>query len=252
MSNRTVAWFSAGAASTCATSLALREEPETVVAYCDPGSEHADTDRYIRDVEKWLGVDVLRLKSEKYTDTWDVFDKTAYLVGPSGARCTTELKKKLRQSFQQHDDRQVFGFTYEERKRADQFRRSNPEVNLWTPLIDQQMTKADCHDMVADASIEPHIMYRLGYKNANCVGCPKGGMGYWNKIRKDFPEVFDRMALVERKLDISVNRSERRVNGKRETFSVFLDELDPERGVYADESNVECGVLCPIDEVEGD
>jgi len=29
-------------------------------------------------------------------------------------------------------------------------------------------------------------------------------MGYWNKIRKDFPDVFTRMANVERKLDVSI------------------------------------------------
>ncbi len=34
------------------------------------------------------------------------------------------------------------------------------------------------------------MMYRLGYVNNNWVGGWKGGMGYWNKIRVDFPDVF--------------------------------------------------------------
>lgn len=251
---RTVAWFSAGAASTCATRLAIMEDPDTIVAYCDPGSEHEDTGRYIADVEHWLDVQVLMLRSEKYADTWDVFDKTGYLVGAEGARCTTELKKKLRQDFQEPDDRQVFGFTFEERKRADLFRQSNPEVDLWTPLIDEQMTKADCHAMVAEAGIQPHAMYRLGYQNANCVGCVKGGMGYWNKIRVDFPDVFERMAATERRIGISVNRGEEPTEGftpsgrrKRRSIPIFLDELDPSRGQYESEPSVECGVLCPVD-----
>lgn len=248
--SRTVAWFSAGAASSCATALALLHDPDTVAAYCDPGSEHEDTQRYINDVERWLGIQVLMLKSPTYTDTWDVFDKTRYLVGAEGARCTTELKKKLRQDFQRPDDVQVFGFTYEEEKRADQFRKMNPEVNLWTPLVDEKMTKADCHAMIADAGIEPHAMYRLGYKNANCVGCVKGGMGYWNKIRVDFPDVFNRMAAVERSIGISVNRGEHRdpITNKRISDPIFLDELEPGRGRYESEPSVECGVLCPVDE----
>ena len=32
-------------------------------------------------------------------------------------------------------------------------------------------------------------MYDLGYPNNNCIGCIKGGMGYWNRIRKDFPDI---------------------------------------------------------------
>ena len=32
----------------------------------------------------------------------------------------------------------------------------------------------------------------MGYNNNNCIGCIKGGMGYWNKIRVDFPEVFEK------------------------------------------------------------
>jgi hypothetical protein len=243
---RTVAWFSAGAASTCATRLALKDEPTTIVAYCDPGAEHADTRRYINEAARWLGVDVLTLRSEKYVDIWDVFDKTGYLVGTGGARCTTELKKLVRRDFQRDDDRQVFGFTFEERKRADQFRKTNPEVDLWTPLIDERMTKRDCHAMIREAGIEPHFMYQLGYKNANCVGCVKGGMGYWNKIRVDFPDVFQRMTEQERKMGIACNREEGpRVDGKRTSVPVFLDELDPKRGHYPTEPDVECGVICP-------
>ena len=246
--SRTVAWFSAGAASTCAAYLALQDDPDTVVAYCDPGAEHEDTPRYIADVEQWLGVEVLQLRSETYTDTWDVFDKTGYLVGPYGARCTTELKKKLRQGFQLPDDRQVFGFDAraKEVKRANEFRQSNPEVNLWTPLIDAGMGKADCHRMVAAAGVKKHAMYLLGYKNANCVGCVKGGMGYWNKIRVDFPEVFDRMAKQERKMGIACCSAEGpKVDGRRTSVPVFLDTLAPNRGRYADEPDTECGVLCP-------
>lgn len=246
--HRTVAWFSAGAASTCATKLAVEQDPATIVAYCDTGSEHEDTARYIADVESWIGTEVLNLSSPDYADIWDVFDKTGYLVGPQGARCTTELKKVVRRNFQEPSDVQVFGFTTEEQRRADLFRLGNPEVDLWTPLIDNGINKQDCHDMVASAGITPHMMYRLGYKNANCVGCVKGGMGYWNKIRVDFPDVFERMAQQERTMGITVNRSETRVDGKRVSVRVYLDELDPNRGSYESEADVECGVICPTGE----
>ena len=43
--------------------------------------------------------------------------------------------------------------------------------------------------LIERAGLRLPEMYRLGYANANCVGCVKGGAGYWNKIRRDFPEL---------------------------------------------------------------
>jgi hypothetical protein len=75
-------------------------------------------------------------------------------------------------------------------------------------------------------------MYDLGYSNNNCIGCVKGGMGYWNKIRKDFPKVFESRAKLEREIGHSC------LNG------VFLDELDPNRGKMEDEISTDCGIMC--------
>jgi hypothetical protein len=63
--------------------------------------------------------------------------------------------------------------------------------------------------MLWKAGIEIPAMYKMGYNNNNCIGCVKGGMGYWNKIRKDFPEVFNRMAVIER--EVGCNVSERQI-----------------------------------------
>ena len=52
--------------------------------------------------------------------------------------------------------------------------------------------------MLENLGIKRPAMYDLGYGNNNCIGCLKGGMGYWNKIRIDFPEVFDRYSSLER------------------------------------------------------
>ena len=238
---RTVVWFSAGAASAVAAMLTVRDAPDAILAYTDPGSEHTDNDRFIGDVERWLGVTVTRLKSEKYADTWQVWNERRYLNGPSGALCTTELKKKLRQQFQQPDDVQVFGYTAEEQHRADRFRKQNPEVDLRTPLIDAGLGKSDCLAIIDRAGIALPVMYQLGYQNNNCIGCPKGGLGYWNKIRRDFPDVFDRMAKLERELNHTCSRDD---NG-----AVFLDELDPDRGNHADEPSFECSLLCHAVEV---
>src|ERR1700680_4903334 len=114
---RVISWFSCGAASAVATKLAINKYPETIPVYCDTGSEHIDNKRFMKDCEKWFGREIKVLKSEKYRDTWEVFD-SGYLVGQHGAKCTDELKRKPREAFQLPDDLQIFGFDIDEQHRA--------------------------------------------------------------------------------------------------------------------------------------
>jgi 3'-phosphoadenosine 5'-phosphosulfate sulfotransferase (PAPS reductase)/FAD synthetase len=243
---RVVVWFSCGAASAVAAKLTVAEYGHDAVhlVYTDPGSEHVDNVRFRADVEEWIGHRVEVLRSEKYADTWQVWEERRFLNGPTGALCTTELKKRLRFAYQRPDDVQVFGYTVEEKHRADRFREQNPGVDLRTPLIDRGLTKDDCLAMIHRAGIELPAMYLLGYRNNNCIGCPKGGMGYWNKIRRDFPETFDRMALLERDLGATCLRDS--TGGT--SVPVYLDELDPNRGSHSDEPSFECSLLCHLAE----
>lgn len=238
--NRMICWFSAGAASAVATKL-INDRFECEIIYCDTGSEHEDNKRFIKDCERWYGKKICIEKSDVYADTWEVFEKTRYLSGVAGARCTVELKKKIRQRIQiPYQDIQVFGFTNEEKQRAKRFEQNNPEAAPIFPLIKENLSKADCFRILKEANIEIPQMYKLGYKNNNCIGCVKGQSGYWNKIRMDFPEVFKRMATMERKLDVALNK--RYEKGKR--LRVFLDELPKTAGNYKSEPSLSCGVLC--------
>ena len=79
---------------------------------------------------------------------------------------------------------------YDEKHRADRLYENMPEQDHAFPLIERKMSKEDAHAVLTASGIKRPLMYDLGYSNNNCVGCVKGGMGYWNKIRADFPEVF--------------------------------------------------------------
>jgi hypothetical protein len=244
--NRVLAWFSCGSASACAAKLAVEKYGDRCeVLYCDTlAYEHPDNRRFLADVERWIGKPIKILKSDKYTDIYDVFERTRWLVGIGGARCTTELKKNVRKAYQTVDDLHVFGFTTDELLRVVRFGKENPELEAEFPLVENEMDKEDCHNMIASARIARPAMYDLGYTNNNCIGCVKGQAGYWNKIRKDFPLVFDRMAKMERTLDAAICKKEGISNGKRWRKRVFLDELPPNTGRYKTEPDIECGVLC--------
>ena len=252
--SRTLIWYSDGAASTVAGMITLKSNPDAIPVHTATNSEHPDNVRYRKDVEeKLFKKEVLVLTSMKYADIWDVYDKTGWLIGPKGARCTTELKKKLRQQFEMPDDIHVFGYTadHADAKRARDFKRNNFELDVRLPLIERNITKADCLDIIEQAGVQLPMMYRLGYLNNNCIGCVKGQQGYWNKIRKDFPEVFERMSIVERKMDVAINKTYARSEYEKahpeleaSRKKVFLDELDPSAGDYEKEPSISCGLFC--------
>jgi len=243
--SRVLGWFSCGEASAVAAYEGYRKYGKRFEAlYCDTlAYEHPDNLRFLRDVERWIGIEIKILKSSEYTDIYDVFRRTRWLVGDKGARCTTELKKNVRTEYQLPDDIHIFGFTVEAEKRINRFKEQNFEVAAEFILRDLGITKEMCRTRIRDAGIEIPAMYRLGYKNNNCIGCVKGGIGYWNKIRRDFPEAFDRMAAMERELGATILKDRR--GGK--TRRLYLDELDPNHGAkMSDEPDIECGVLCQM------
>ena len=236
---RTVCWFSCGAASAVATKIALKEAAgEVVIAYTEVKEEHPDNKRFLAECEQWFGQKIEVLGNDFYDRSiYRVFEKN-YIRTPKGAPCTRALKKQIRERFEKPTDRQVFGYTAEEQARLDRFIDANADVNIWTPLIDKGLGTEDCLAMLKYAGIELPAMYKLGYHNNNCIGCVKGGMGYWNKIKVDFPEHFDRMAKLER--------------FKKQTIfkDRYLDELKPTDGNYPQEPNIECSIFCQIAEQE--
>jgi 3'-phosphoadenosine 5'-phosphosulfate sulfotransferase (PAPS reductase)/FAD synthetase len=234
---RVLSWFSCGAASAVATILAAKKYPNIEAVYCRVVEEHVDNLRFLDDFVRITGIPVKTIVNEKHAGSiYSVFEKAKYLKNQYGAPCTLQLKKEMRRHYQQPTDIQIFGYTTDEQGRADRFIDANNDVNTDFILIDANINKQDCYLRLRQMGIELPAMYKLGYSNNNCIGCVKGGMGYWNKIRKDFPENFERMAKLERVVGHSVNKDEK--------GPVYLDELAPNRGRFKDDSPADCGFTC--------
>jgi hypothetical protein len=232
--SRILCWFSCGAAS----AVAAKMTPDAEVLYCDTSKdEHQDNARFMADVEKWIGKTVKRLSSPKYSTITEVFRGEKYIVGPAGAPCTKLLKRRVREMYQQPDDIHVFGFTADERDRVSDIEERNPSLKFIWPLVDAEITKDDCYKILQGVGIELPVMYKLGFNNNNCIGCVKGGMGYWNKIRRHFPRVFEQRAQTDRLIGATILRN---ADGTR----LYLDELDPNAGRDVPEPDIECGFLC--------
>lgn len=222
---RIIVWFSHGAASAIAGRETVQKYANTnrdvILVYCNTSKdEHEDNARFRRECETWIGRRVKVISSRDYETCDEVFEKERYMAGPQGARCTVELKKIPRFQFQECDDVHVFGFTSDKKelKRIERFESSNPELYTEFILRDLAITKQACYRRLMRAGIELPMMYRLGFRNNNCIGCVKStSPGYWQKIYELFPEKF--WLLANRSRDLGVRLVE--VHKVR----IFLHEL---------------------------
>lgn len=237
-------WFSCGAAS----AIAAKRTIEKYGDICDiriinnpVKEEDEDNQRFLKDVEKWLGHKIEFALNPDYESAScvDVWDKRKYMSGVGGAPCTYELKKKARQEWEKYNkcDWLVLGFTAEEKHRHDRFKQSERE-NLLGVLVDDGITKSDCFMQIMDAGIELPKIYKRGYPNANCIGCVKAtSPTYWNLVREKDPEVFKHRAEQSRRIGARLVRHK----GKR----IFLDELPADaKGKPLKDLNFECGIFC--------
>jgi hypothetical protein len=244
MSSRVLCWFSCGAASAVATKLTLKENPDALILYCETGAEHPDNQRFLQDCEKWFGKEIIRLKSEKYEDTWDIWEKRRYLAGVKGAPCTSELKVIPRLNFQLPSDTHVFGYTADKTdvNRANRMLETYPDMKQAHPLIEKGVDKAACLAIISNAGIQIPVLYGLGFQNNNCLPCVKAtSPNYWSLVRKTFPEHFIRMSKLSRELNVRLCR----IKGVRS----FIDEI-PEDWPTVDPIAPACDFLCQHAETE--
>jgi len=234
MKTVTVSSFSAGVSSAVATKLAISDID--VIIYTHIEDQHPDTLRFVRDCETWFGKPIEILYPE-YKSVENACLMASFISGPHGAACSRLLKKRtadqwLMEQFSGVHIRHVWGFDYDEQNRRDRIISALPTQEHLFPLIDRKFRKKNAHQVLKASGIKRPAMYDMGYSNNNCIGCVRGGKGYWNHIRVDFPEVFEARAKLERRIGASC------VNG------TFLDELNPNVGRHSPPIVEECGMFC--------
>jgi hypothetical protein len=208
--NDIICWWSGGITSAVACRLSIDffgiERCRFVMI--DTKNEHEDTYRFKDDCAKWYGkeIEVITEIGKDYESIQDVWRKHKSLNVATGAICSTRLKRRVREKWQKDIDftHQVFGFEFDKKEfnRARSLSMNHPEAKPIYPLLMMGYDKERCIEIVEQAGIEIPIMYQMGFRNNNCfsTGCVQGGIGYWQKMKRDFPEKFDKMAEIEHEL----------------------------------------------------
>lgn len=205
-----ICWWSGGITSAvaCKVAIDLYGLNRCRVVMIDTKNEHPDTYRFLMDCERWYGLSIESITGigEKYNSIQDVWIKNKSLNVSHGAVCSSELKRRVREKWQKENNytHQVFGFEFDKKEfnRAMSMTLNHSKAKPIFPLLMMGYDKSRCIDIVKEAGIDVPEMYLIGFNNNNCfkTGCVQGGIGYWQKMKREFPEKFNAMAEMEHKL----------------------------------------------------
>ena len=204
--NKIIGWWSGGITSavSCKIAIDIYGLENCRFIFIDTKNEDDDTYRFKKDCEEWYGKEIETITSDKHDSIQDVWIRYKALNNAKGAVCSSELKRTVREVWEKTNTwrHQVFGFELDESKRAKGMKLNHSQTNPIFPLMLYGMSKKDCINMVQDAGIEVPNMYQLGFLNNNCfkTGCVQGGIGYWQKMGREFADKFDTMAEMEHQL----------------------------------------------------
>jgi hypothetical protein len=230
--------FSCGAASAVSLLIAQTLSDDVSAVYADTGGEHPDNMRFLHDMETLTGLQIKILRSEAYSSPLDVWTRKRFIKGKHGAPCTGELKRLVLKDEWTLEQDHVFGFDVDESHRLERIQENEKPFTIRSLLIERGLTKENCFQILEARGLRLPEMYALGYNNANCIGCPKGGKGYWNKIRQDFPEHFAAVATLQRSLGPN-HGFWPNPDGTR----LMLDQLPETAGTHA-EPGIQCDMFC--------
>lgn len=195
---RIVVGYSGGVTSAWCLDWALRtfQRTEVVALYHDTKREHQDTYRYLRQMAERLGIAITERSDGRSVE--EVEDDENALANNRMAFCSRILKVAQRDLYFDElraagvgDIVLVLGFGGKEDQRIQRatMNAARGGYSVRFPLAEEGVTKQQCADWSNALGVPLPAMY-LWSDHANCVGCRRGGKGYWLAVKENEPAVY--------------------------------------------------------------
>lgn len=209
--NPVIAWWSGGITSaiTCWLCACWFGIENVRFVFIDTHNEDDDTYRFKVECERWYEKKIETITNPDFDNIEQVWFNSLSLNVATGAKCSQMLKRLVRERFEKANpfSYQAFGFTFEETKRAKAHFLNNARSRPIFPLIMNCLSKERCLKILESHNclftpLQAPRTYKLGFQNNNCfkTGCVQGGIGYWQKMQREYPDKFEKMAAVEHRL----------------------------------------------------
>jgi len=185
--------FSGGKGSAATVLLAhiLGYDFEMIMA--DTGIEDEDLWRFTDDVAKFVGKEVIILRTGK--TPWDVYREKRYIGNTRTAHCSTELKTKPVMRFLNKyagaSEPLVLGMNLGEIDRIDRAALNWSPRPVKSLLCEYQWGNRFIDHLFAWFGIELPRLYKMGFPHNNCGGfCCKAGLTQFNTLLERLPGVY--------------------------------------------------------------
>jgi 3'-phosphoadenosine 5'-phosphosulfate sulfotransferase (PAPS reductase)/FAD synthetase len=202
---RVVVGHSGGVTSAWCLGWALRTFPrdEVVALFHNTFAEDVDTYRFLHEIAAKLNIPITERSDGRSVE--EVEDDEGAIANNRMAFCSRILKAEQRDRY--FDELRtagvteiinVLGFSAMETQRVQRAsaRAERDGFAVRFPVIEEGITKQQCADWCVSIGVQPPRMYEWS-DHANCVGCRRGGKGYWLAVAANAPEAFGRAAQRE-------------------------------------------------------
>lgn len=240
-----------------------REATRTVFA--DTRIEDPDLYRFLDDIERHLGISIVRLVDGRTVfDIWhDARAITLRGHGAGAAPCSKILKREPIERWLEGVSEPytlVFGMDWSEQDRMERMRAYYAPTPVWFPLAERPyMDKCHIADALEREGITVPALYREGFEHNNCGGgCVKAGQAHFAHLYRTRPATYARWEAEEERLrraldkDISIlndRRDARGEDGKIHrrplTLRAFRERLEA-GGAYDATDWGGCGCFAPV------
>lgn len=199
MPHRIVVGYSGGVTSAWCLSWALNhyQRSEVVALFSDTKKEDEDTYRYLAQMADRLGIAITERSDGRSVE--EVEDDENALANNRMAFCSRILKTEPRDRYFDElraagvtDITLVLGYSKHEWERVQRgtMRAERGGYRVRFPLAETGVSKQACVDWSVALGVPVPRMYEWS-DHANCVGCRRGGKGYWLAVQANRPEVFE-------------------------------------------------------------
>lgn len=215
-----------------------RDMPIDYILFCDTGLEFSAMYEHIDKVEKYIGREIIRIKADesfeylllekpikrKEGTTFkgqDISNTIGYGWANAHARwCTRALKKDMTDKWKRSYNRKYNLFFYiglaaDETARLE--RKNNQQSNQYHPLVDWNMTEADCLQYCYNKGFDWGGLYEY-FNRVSCWCCPLQSLAELRQLYHHFPDLWERLKDLDNKcwntfrFDSSVEQLEIRFN----------------------------------------
>ena len=210
--------------------------PVDLLLFCDTGLEFPALYRHLDKLEKTVGIPITRIKadedfeylfkdhplkrgrSEKFIRNYGNHPNGYGWPGPKARWCTERLKNQPRERYlrelrKQYHVIQYVGIAADETYRLE--RKNNQREDVFFPLVEWDMTEADCLQYCYDRGFNWEGLYNY-FSRVSCWCCPLQSLKDLKQLYHHFPEqweqlkTWDTMTWRKYRADYSVRELEAR------------------------------------------